>query len=85
MSAALLVSKMMSRIGLLEVVALTEDILERKLVRGQVGTVVEELSAAAYEVEFCDDQGQAYASVGVPGDKLMRLLFRPGPGCATGA
>ena len=38
-------------IGILGVVALTEDIPERRLYRDQVGTVVEFLSPDAFEVE----------------------------------
>ena len=67
----------MERIRLLDVVALTEDLPEQKLARGQVGTVVEELPPDAYEVEFCDDQGRAYASVGIPREKLIVLRYQP--------
>jgi hypothetical protein len=45
------------KIKLLDVVALTEDLPEHGLIQGQVGTVVEDLSPDAYEVEFSDDQG----------------------------
>lgn len=67
----------MERIRLLDVVALTEDVPERGLVRGQVGTVVEELSPDAYEVEFCDDEGRTYASAGIPRDKLIVPRYQP--------
>lgn len=67
----------MERIRLLDVVALTEDVPERGLVRGQVGTVVEELSPDAYEVEFCDDEGRTSASAGIPRDKLIVLRYQP--------
>jgi hypothetical protein len=67
----------MDRIRLLDVVALAEDLPERGLVRGQVGTVVEQLPPDAYEVEFCDDEGRTYASVGIPRDKLIVLRYRP--------
>ncbi len=44
-----------SRVKLLDVVALTVDLPEYNLWRGQVGTVVEELaSGAAFEVDFSD-------------------------------
>ena len=66
----------MERIRLLDVVALTEDLPEHQLVRGQVGTVVEELPPDAYEVEFCDDEGRTYATAGVPRDKLIVLRYR---------
>ncbi len=34
--------------------------------RGQVGTVVENLAPGIYEVEFSDDGGKTYALVAVP-------------------
>lgn len=67
----------MEQIRLLDVVALIEDLPEHKLLRGQVGTVVEELPPDAFEVEFCDDQGRAYASVGVAREKLIVLRYQP--------
>ncbi len=66
---------MASNIGLLDVVALTRDIPERGLVRGQVGTVVEELAPDVFEVEFSDDQGRAYASLVLRAEQLMVLRF----------
>ena len=49
------------KIKLLDVVALTQDVPEHNLKRGEVGTVVEILSnGEAYEVEFSDDNGQMY-------------------------
>jgi Domain of unknown function (DUF4926) len=66
-------------IHLLDVVALTVDLPEKGLVRGQVGTVVEILSPAAYEVEFSDDEGQTYAQAALESDQLMLLHYRPGP------
>jgi hypothetical protein len=62
---------------LLDVVALTEDLPERKLVRGQVGTVVEDLGPETFEVEFCDENGRTYASIALPADQLMVLLYQP--------
>jgi hypothetical protein len=53
-------------IKLLDVVALTVDIPEYNLWRGQVGTVVERLAdGAAFEVEFSDRNGRTYESVGL--------------------
>ena len=47
------------KIKLLDVVALTQDVPEHNLKRGEVGTVVEILSnGEAFEVEFSDDNGQ---------------------------
>ena len=46
-------------IKLLDVVALTQDVPEHNLKRGEIGTVVEILSnGEAFEVEFSDDNGQ---------------------------
>jgi hypothetical protein len=67
----------MSEPKLLDVVALTVDLPERGLWRGQVGTVVEELSSNVYEIEFCDEGGHTYASLALPADQLMVLHYRP--------
>ena len=50
-------------IKLFDVVVLTEDLPERKLRRGQVGTVVESLAPDVFEVEFTDNDGRAFASL----------------------
>jgi hypothetical protein len=39
---------------LLDVVALTEEMPEKRLRRGQVGTIVEVLAHGVFEVEFAD-------------------------------
>ena len=63
---------------LLDVVALTEDIAEYSLWRGQVGTVVEILSdGKAFEVEFCDRDGRTYESVGLRPDQFLVLHYEP--------
>jgi hypothetical protein len=62
---------------LLDVVALTEDLSQSNLCRGQVGTVVEDLAPDVYEVEFCDEDGRTYASVAVPAERLIVLRYRP--------
>ena len=45
----------MTGIDIHSVVALLEDLPEEGLVRGQVGTVVENWAPGVYEVEFADD------------------------------
>lgn len=67
----------MSELPPLSVVALIEELPERDLLCGQLGTVIEELAPGVYEVEFSDDQGQTYASVALPGDRLLRLHHEP--------
>ena len=66
-----------SEIKLLDVVALTEDLSERKLSRGQVGTVVELLSPGVFEVEFSDNEGRTYASLYLRGYQLIDLHYEP--------
>lgn len=61
----------------LDVVALTKDIPEKHLRRGQVGTIVEPLIAGVFEVEFSDLDGVAYAMCAVPNSALMVLYHSP--------
>jgi hypothetical protein len=46
---------------------------ERKLKRGEVGTVVEVLAPDAYEVEFCDDEGRTYVELALRGEQIVAL------------
>jgi len=65
-------------IKLLDVVALTVDLPEYNLWRGQVGTVVELLAdGSAFEVEFSDREGRTYESVGLRPDQVMVLYYEP--------
>jgi hypothetical protein len=68
---------MQTTIRLLDVVALTEDLPEHNLSRGQVGTVVEELAPDVFEVEFCDNNGRTYAMLALRTDQLMLLHYEP--------
>ena len=67
---------MHTRPGLLEVVALLSDVPAHRLVRGQVGTVVELLDGAC-EVEFSDDEGRTYAELALTPDQIQVLHYRP--------
>ena len=64
------------KIRLLEAVALAEDLPERRLRAGEVGTVVELLGPDAYEVEFCNERGETYAELALRGDQLIPLHTR---------
>lgn len=65
-------------VKLLDVVALTVDLPEYNLWRGQVGTVVEILAdGAAFEVEFSDRNGRTYESIGLRVNQIMVLRFEP--------
>ena len=68
---------MTEQIDLLDVVALMDDVPERGLARGQVGTVVERLEPGVYEVEFSDDEGRTYAELALRGDQLLVLHYEP--------
>ncbi|MEH2309005.1 DUF4926 domain-containing protein [Nostoc sp.] len=62
---------------LLDVVALTEDLPELGLHRGQVGTIVEEYESGVFEVEFSDLTGKAYAVETLNANQLMTLYHQP--------
>ncbi len=65
-------------VNLLDVVALTVDLPQCNLWRGQVGTVVERLAdGAAFEVEFSDRDGRTYESIGLRPEQIMVLSFEP--------
>ena len=66
----------MDEIKVLDVVALTEDVQQHGLRRGEVGTVVERWKDGAYEVEFSGDSGEAYAFAALRPEQLMKLHFR---------
>ena len=61
------------KIKLLDTVALVDDLPERKLKRGEVGTVVEILAPDVFEVEFSDDEGRTYAELSLRADQVIAL------------
>jgi hypothetical protein len=72
----------MNLIKLHDIIALAENIKTTKfmtekeiiLPRGQMGTVVEEYNnGEAFEVEFCDHNGQTFALVSLESEKLILL------------
>lgn len=68
---------MHSIIKLYDVVTLTEDSPQRGLVRGQVGTIVEQYSPEAFEVEFVDNSGHTYALVTLKSRQILVLQYKP--------
>lgn len=63
-------------IKLFDGVALTGDLPEYNLRRGQVGTVVEILAAGkAFEVEFSDCGGRTYESISLRPDQIILLRY----------
>lgn len=67
----------MDQLPLHSVVAVTADLPDHGLVRGQVGTIVEVWEPEVYEVEFSDDQGRTYAMVALRAEQLMQLHHKP--------
>ncbi|ALJ69466.1 hypothetical protein AOY38_08955 [Synechocystis sp. PCC 6803] len=76
----------MDNLQLHSLVALKEDITAKLFLtsqpillrQGQVGTIIEILGGGeAFEVEFADGDGQAYAMLAVPREKLMALHDQP--------
>src|SRR5258708_1746521 len=61
------------KIRFLDTVALVDDVPERELKRGEVGTVVEILAPDVFEVEFSDEEGQTYAELALRGDQIIAL------------
>lgn len=62
---------------MLDVVATLQDFPEQQLVKGQVGTVVDELDCDHVLVEFADVNGVAYAIEPMPVGQLMELKHAP--------
>lgn len=59
----------------LDVVALTVDLPELKLIPGQVGAVISVYGPDAFEVEFVDDSGHTYGLATLVGAHLLRLHY----------
>lgn len=62
-------------IKLLDIIAITENMPEYNLYRGQVGTIVEMLAPDTYEVELSDNEGQTYAMLALNTNQFMVLHF----------
>jgi hypothetical protein len=63
--------------SVLDVVALLTDLPAKRLARGQVGTIVEQLDDTTFLIEFSDDQGRAYAIAPCPRAELLVLHYVP--------
>jgi hypothetical protein len=74
----------MPNVKRLSVVALLRDIPEHRLVRGQVGIVMEVLEPGIFEVDFKDRSGRTYGYP-VKSDDLVRLHHEPVAAAAAGS
>ncbi|MBI3329426.1 MAG: DUF4926 domain-containing protein [Nitrospinae bacterium] len=68
---------MKDEIKLLDVVALTTDVPQHNLLRGEIGAVVECHADGAYKVEFVAQDSYAYALVTLGVDQLIPLREKP--------
>lgn len=68
---------MTDEIKLLDVVALTTDVPQHNLHRGEIGTVVECYADGTYDVEFVAQDGYTYALVTLRADQLIPLREKP--------
>jgi hypothetical protein len=64
-------------IKLLDVVALTTDVSQHNLHRGEIGAVVESYTDDTYDVEFVAQDGYTYALVTLRADQLIPLRQKP--------
>lgn len=60
---------------LLDTVALLKNIPEKKLVTGQVGTIVEKIENNIFEIEFTNKMGIAIAIVAIHQQDLLLLHY----------
>lgn len=67
---------MTSHLTMFDVVALLVNDRANGLIRGQVGTIVEQLDNGWFEVDFCDDAGRSYAQAAFSAHALLRLSYR---------
>jgi hypothetical protein len=62
-------------LNVLDTVAILKDLPEKKVVFGQVGTIVEKLSEEVFEVEFANKLGETISEFAVKAEDLMRLHY----------
>lgn len=68
---------MTDKIQLFDVVALTTDIPQYNLFRGEIGAIVERYPNDGYEVEFVSLDGYTYALVALRSNQLIPLRQKP--------
>jgi hypothetical protein len=63
----------------LDTVALTQNLPDLDLYKGQVGTIIEVYEPTVFEVEFVDLKGKIYAVETLEASQLMQLYYDPLP------
>ena len=64
-------------VKLFDVVTLAQDLPQQGLVRGQVGTVVEQYAPDAFAIELSDNNGRTYALVTLRAEQFFALRYEP--------
>lgn len=64
-----------NKFKLLDTVALTKDMPEKKLIKGQVGAIIEQWEEGVYEVEFTDKKSKSSTFLAAKVEDLMLLHF----------
>ena len=60
---------------LFDTVAYLKDMPDKRVVFGQVGTIVEKLDNEIFEVEFCDKNGVTISEFAIKAEDLMLLHY----------
>ena len=63
------------KIKVLDVVAVLNDMPDKNLLKGQVGTIVERLDENVFEIEFVNSNGETIAMEEINEDNLFLLHF----------
>ena len=67
---------MKENLKILDVVALLKDMPEKKLLKGQVGTIVEKWDTNVFEVEFSNTKGETLALAQIDEIDLLQLHYQ---------
>ena len=61
--------------NLFDVVIVNENIVDKNLKQGNIGTIVEVLAPDAFIVEFVDRKGEVYAESTLRASQLVKVLY----------
>ena len=61
---------------LFDIVILTEDLPDKKLRHGNIGTVIEILTSDVFLVEFVDSEGRTYAEEILKANQLWKARYQ---------
>jgi len=67
---------MKDNIKILDVVALLKEVPDKRLQKGQVGTIVEKWDTKVFEVEFCNTKGETLALAQIDEKDLLLLHYQ---------